>query len=484
MNIITLLESVSLDKSKIGSFSREEYTQIKKLLVAHRENDFDIQDSDIAQLLKAIKSYAEPFQSVLNNRVLYNFFAQKEYSRNYFTDKFTAVEPEKVKVFLQLFFGQELISFFSQNLEANQFEEISRLAEADNYFPENLSFMLQQHSLDKLDDAIAALKPPYGNLFEVLYIKDPYFFTFLSHIKNEHIEQRVKDLSDLITNVYKQDYNSELANKTFLAMNKYIAFDADFIKIIKSNKDIADAKFEAHIPKKRNLTWIYFVIGAIIFIRIAVFFSMNDFDKYNNENTYDQETENKPERKKIDRYYTNMRYTIDSFQVFLADYKESEIRQLTRDISIKTGENPFETCYQNDPTGDSTNYIRVKNNTPYDLVLLENTVLYDTIKIPRTAHFIKAGDALEVNFSRADSQTVFNVYLGKKWGTFQTNSKHLFIRNHSVVEYRFSELIPDAKEILQTDYRLTNDAVISYSNDGLDIDSKNARINSLKEHKE
>lgn len=42
MNIITLLEFVSLDKSKIGSFSREEYTQIKKQLVAQKENDFGI----------------------------------------------------------------------------------------------------------------------------------------------------------------------------------------------------------------------------------------------------------------------------------------------------------------------------------------------------------------------------------------------------------------------------------------------------------
>lgn len=485
MNIIALLDSISLDKSRIGDFSREEYTQIKKQLVAQKEVNPNIEDSDIAQLLKALKAHPDSFRAVLNNRRLFNFFAKKDYPRKDFINELEAVDTEKVKSFVQLFLGEELNLFFSQNLEANKFDEISPLAEARNYFPDNLNFALKQHSLDKVEDAIAVLKPPFGNLSKILYIKDGSFFSFLNQIKDAEIELKIKELLDSVMHICRLDNNSELANKTFLAMNNYSALDDDFSQKIKRNKDIGDTKFEAHIKKRKNLTWVYVVVGFFVFVRIVFFFSMNDFSRFNNNDvTYDDDTPYKSEPRKIDRYYTNMSFAIDSFQVFLADYKESEIKQMTRDISLKTGENPFKTFYENEPAGESNNFIKVKNNTIFDMVLLENTVLYDTIKIPRTAHFIKAGDALEINFNRADAKTVFNIYLGNKWATFQTNSNHLFIRNHSIIEYRFSELIPDAKRILQTDYSFVNDAVISYSKSGLDIHSINAKVNPLDALKE
>jgi len=118
------------------------------------------------------------------------------------------------------------------------------------------------------------------------------------------------------------------------------------------------------------------------------------------------------------------------------------------------------------------------------MVLLENAVLFDSIKMPKSAHFIKAGDNLEINFTSSYTETIFNLYAGKKWGTFQTEAnKNLFIRNHSVVEYRFSELIPAAKEILETDYCFLNDAVITFTNGNLNIESQGASINPLDKSK-
>lgn len=486
MNIIALLELISLDKSKIGSFSTQDFTQIKKQLFAEKEHNSEIEDAEITQLLKALKTNPESLQAVLNNRILFNFFTKKNYSRKDFLDGFTYVETEKVKSFVQQFLIEELNLFFIHNLEANKFDEIALLTEAQNYFPDSLTFMLRQYALDKLDEAIEILKPSYGNLFKILYIQDPDFFTFLCHIKDQEVEQKVKHLLDSVTTIQKENYNSELVNKTFLAMNSYIAFDEDFTKKIRSNKDIGASNFEAHIPKKRNLTWVYVVVGLFVFIRIIFFVNSNAFKNYTEDNTvtYEDENEYKPEPRKIDQYYTNMKFAIDSFQVFLTDYKESEIKQMTRDISLKTGDNPFQTFYKNPPTPDSNHFITVTNKTGYDMVLLENTVLYDSIKMPRSAHFIKAGGVLEINFNSNYSETVFNIYLGKKWATFQTNSNHLFIRNHSIVEYRFSELVPASKEILKTDYNFINDAVVSYSRGGLDVDSQGARINPLDKHEQ
>ncbi|MFN7675967.1 hypothetical protein [Flavobacterium sp.] len=127
MNIIALLESVSLDKSKIGTLSRTDFIQLKKQLIAQKEDNPEIEDSDITSLLKALKSDVVSFQAVLNNRVLFNFFANKEYPRTYFSNEFQSFEIDKVKAFVQQFFGNELNLFFTQNLEANTFEKIGVL---------------------------------------------------------------------------------------------------------------------------------------------------------------------------------------------------------------------------------------------------------------------------------------------------------------------------------------------------------------------
>lgn len=482
MNIIVLLESISLDKLRIGSFVASDFTEIKKQLIAQKEVHPEIEDSDIAQLMKALKSNATELQAVVNNRVLFNFFAKTDYPRTSFTHQAEAIDTEKVKAFVQTNFAEELNVFFNQNLEANKFDQISILAEAHSFFPDSLNFSLRQHALDKLDDATTALKPPYGNFSKIMYIKDSNFFVFLNHIKDEGIEARMESFFTTVKNFYNQNNGSELAGNSFSAMNKYSPIDKAFGEKIKNYKEVAENNVGNYVPKRRNLTWVYIVVGVFVLIRVVVFFSMNNFnnDDYNDSVIYDDESEYSTEASQIDSYYTNMKYEIDSFQTFLTSFKESEIKQMTRVSALKTGDNPFETFYENPPAGESSNFITITNKTGYDIVLLENAVMYDSIKMPRTAHFIKAGDALDVNFRNGNySETVFNMYLGKKWATFQTESKHLFIRNHSIIEYRFSELVPDSKSILKTDYSFINDVIISYSKGGLDIDSPGAKINPL-----
>lgn len=483
MNIIALLELASIDKSRIGSLTKEDYDQITTNLIALKESNSEIDDFHIDLLLKALKSYAEPFKAVLNNRILFNYFAGKDYARKNFTDEFASVEIEKIKSFVQLFLGETLTVKFVHSLETNKFEGTADLAEAHTYFPDSLNYTIKQHLLDKLDDAISSLKPPYGNFSRILYIRDRHFFTFLGNIKDREIEEKVMALFEVVSRLHNRDSNSELANKTFVAMNSYIALDPDFARKIKKYKDIADTKYDAYIPKRRNLTWVYVVVGAFVFIRIMVFlFAMKMNQSTYDDPTYDDQTYDSysDEPRQLDRYYTNMKYSIDSFQVFLTSYKDSEVKQIKQSIKLKTGQNPFETFYQNEPEGDSNNYIEVTNNTGYDMVLLESKVLYDSIKMPNSAHFIKAGDKLEVNFSSGYTNTIFNMYLGKKWASFQTaKNKNLFIRKQSVVEYRFSQLVPGAKTILHTDYSFVNDAVVTYKDGSLKIDSPGAKINPL-----
>lgn len=485
MNIIALLESISLDKSRIGSFSKEDYTQIKNQLVAQMEANPEVSVSDVNQLLKALKE-PEVLQAVLNNRILFNFFAKKDYTRERFSDQFATVDTTKIKTFVNDYFGEELKEFFIKSLDSNNFSGISQLVEAKNYFPDNVNFILRQQALNKLDDAIAGLTPPYSNLSKLLYVKDSHFFMVLNEIKDQEIEQKIFDLSNTLAEIYKIDYNSEIANKTYMAMNNYKAFSTDLSNKIRHDKEIAETRVDSHIHKRRNLTWVYVLIGTLIVGRVALFlYDISPSRSYNSNDTYYDEQVEYSDPPKVDRYYTNMKYSIDSFQVFLTSYTDSEVKQMTRDINLKTGDNPFETFYDDPPAGESNHFITVTNNTGYDMVLLENAIVYDSIKVPRSAHFIKAGDQLDINFKGDYTETIFNMYLGKKWGTFQTaTNKNLFIRRKSIVEYRFSELAPQAKDILEADYSFINDAVVTYSKGDVDIDSPGAVVNPLDKYKE
>jgi hypothetical protein len=414
----------------------------------------------------------------MNNRALFNFFTQKNLSKKQFQEEVEILNKEEIKAFIQTYLIDELSPIVYDKIGANDFQEIALLTEAHQLLPNRVSEKMLFYAIEKLELADKTLKPPFGDFSKTLYIKDAHFFTFLNGLKNEIIEEKVKALFTTVMNMYIADKTSDLAKRTFTAMKNYQALDEQLSKNIGMLKESAEINYKPFAVNRKKYYWIYAVVGLFVVIRVSMFISdiseMNS--QYNNYENYDNyETESEP--RQLDRYYTDMRFKIDSFRVFLADYNQTQIRRLTNLSDIKTGQNPFETFYENQPTEASSNYLKVRNASNYDMVLLENAVLYDSIKIPRTAHFIKAGESVEVNFNNAEAKTVFNVYMGKKLATFQTESNHLFIRGGSVVEYRFSELIPNVKEVLETDYMFKNDADIDFINGHLRVDSEGVIAN-------
>ncbi|WP_162126769.1 hypothetical protein [Flavobacterium phycosphaerae] len=355
---------------------------------------------------------------------------------------------------------------FYQNIAANKFDDITKLIEAEPFLSEALLSELTQEGLNKLESARVALSPPYSDFSKILYVKEGTFYKFLNHIKNEEIEEKLKSVLNLIVKMYTQDSSSELAGKAFIAVNNFKADDAELAELINRNKFSLEIQPTPFLSKRNRNYLIFTVVLAFVAIRAVIFFNtMKPFQNNEADYNYDIPTEEyKSEPRKIDRYYTQMKFRIDSFFVFLADYNKAEIKQLTKIDNIKTGENPFETFYQSSVEGESSNFIKVRNNTNFDMILLENATLYDTIKLPKAAYYIQSGKTVEVTKNDSDANGVFNFYLGKKLATFQTNSQHLFIRNHSVIEYRFSELLPETKEILETDYSLRDDASVSLKN--------------------
>lgn len=465
MNIIEIATLLSIETSKIGLFTEQDFAEMANKLEVEKRKHSNLTEEDISAFFDALKHHSKPFQAVWNNRSLFNFFAKKNLSKKQFQEETLIESNRDVRIFIKTYLLDELQPLVIDKIKADNFQEIGLLSEANNLLPDEISEKMFFYASEKLDLANATLKPPFGDFSKILFIKDANFFTFLNGLKNEAIEEKVKALFTTVMNMFIADKSSELAKRTFTAMKNYQALDEQLSKNIGMLKESAEINYKPFAVNRKKYYWIYAVVGLFIVIRVSMFISdiseMNtQYDNYENYDNY--ETESEP--RKLDRYYTDMRFKIDSFRIFLADYNQAQIKRLTKLSDIKTGQNPFETFYENQPTGESSNYLKVRNTSNYDMVLLENAVLYDTIKIPRTAHFIKAGESVEVNFNNAEAKTIFNVYMGKKLATFQTESNHLFIRNGSIIEYRFSELIPNAKTILEEDHIFETDVNLKYQN--------------------
>ncbi len=351
----------------------------------------------------------------------------------------------------------------NQLITANSFREITAFLETKPVLSDEQLAEIRQLASNKLESARIALLPPYSDFSKILFVKEGDFYVFLNHIKNQDIEEQLKSVLILISKMYQQNPSSELAGKAFIAVNNFKADDSELVELIRKNNYSSEIVPTPIISKRNRNYLILTVVFVFVLIRGVIFFNaFRPFHDRNDDYDYDVSTEEyNEEPPKIDPYYTGMKFQIDSFFVFLSDYKKEEIRQLKRINDVQTGENPFETFYQSVPQGESNSTVKISNHTNCDMILLENAMVYDTIKLPKAAYYIKSGKTIEVNKRPSDVSSVFNFYLGKQLATFQTNSKHLFIRNHSVIEYRFSELLPETREILETDYVLREDASVS-----------------------
>lgn len=472
MNIIQLFETLTIDKSRIGSLTQEDFSTIENLLLVEKEKNELISDIYITNFLNALKYHSESFRTVFENRVLYNFFTNKEKPRDYFKPETIRTDIEKMKTFVGLFFGSEIKAFFNKSFEENQFYKASILAEAFPCFPDTIAYYILFEAKDRLDFAHSKLIPPYSDLSQIEYLKDANFYAFLNNIKTPKLEEKLNSVLDLLINVYNENPYSEIAGKAFSSMGSYQALDGNIAEKITIYREKGLRFYKPFAPRKKNRTWIYVVVGTFILLRVGFFIANNDFfnrnSHENDNNDYDENYYS--DEPTIDPYYTEMSFKIDSFHTFLSEFKEAEIKNFTVNSSLKSGDNPFETFYESSQKPESNDFVKVKNSTMYDMVLLENNILYDSIKMPVTAYYLKAGENAILN--SVASNAVFNIYIGKKLASFKTNTNHLFIRNHSIVEYRFKELLPQTKELLKADFYFDDDVTINFKNGDIKIDSR------------
>ena len=106
---------------------------------------------------------------------------------------------------------------------------------------------------------------------------------FLNHIKTPEIEEKVKDVLKLLMAIYEQDSGSEMAGKSFIALNNFVAIDEDLGQLINGNKFSSEVKASPFLSKKVKYNLIYLVVFIFVSFRVALF--VKELKYFNNYNT-------------------------------------------------------------------------------------------------------------------------------------------------------------------------------------------------------
>lgn len=459
MNIISVANLLSLKNKSLAELSDLEINELDKKI------DDEGINVDKKAFLKALKNYPNSFQFVLNDKSLFNFFTDKNLHKNQFSNDNLIVDIREIQFFLKTFLFDEISFFIDNKMKSNEFEKLAELSGSLRFLPDDLSKKIVQQTVEKIDLAYHSFYPVPKDFSKISYLKNYYFFVLINNINDPIIEEKMKALFTAVKKYFQNSKGSEFSKQVFSAMKFYTPTDKSFSEEINHIKEKAEISFSTIHFGKRKYYWLYAIVLVLVIYRGIMFY--NAFSSQFPVNN-DYESEDYYEEPKIDRYYTNMKFQIDSFQTFLAGFNEKQVRNLKKS-NIKTGDNPFETFYNYVTPKDNFDFIKITNNTNYDLILLENNIVYDSIKMPKSAYFIKANDVLHLKNSEALASEVFNVYFGKNLSSFQTESYHLFIRKGSIVENRFSELHPQSKTILKRDIKITDDIQLTIKNGGLEL---------------
>ncbi|WP_298395711.1 hypothetical protein [Flavobacterium sp.] len=481
MNIIELFENLTIGKSTILNISFEEIIRIEKHINVERKINPDIDVNVANNLIEALKSFPTEFQFIANVRVLYNFFSKKNYVRDDFPVQNIEVNKDKVKLFVERYLQDDLTTFFDKKIIENNYEAMNDLLVYKEYFPEELLYKVSKRAEGKVDYVLSSLNARDVNYFPLLFLKQSHFFTFLSHFVSSEMDLKINHLLNEIVDIYNVTKSSQFAEGIMISMSHYQSFDDELMDTIASNKRVVLGNIDGREEKsdKSGFSWKTFGIILVILIKIALFSNRCDsnssYDNYKNNTTFENLNIEEAPPVEMDRYYTESQAKIDTFRLFLTNYDPKNKINVTYNDSIKTGQNPFTTVYKNQFVSTSSNYLMFTNKTNYDIILMENSVAFDTINMPKQAYYIKSKEFFKLDVT-SDFKRTFNFYVGKKLASFHNEKEKLYIHGNSIVEPRFTQLANGAKELIKQDYIFNNEVIIKEKKGNIIIESLGSSI--------
>jgi hypothetical protein len=276
MNIIELFEELKIDKSNILLFSPEDVIRIEKQVNVEKRINPDIDVNVANSLISALKEYPQELYFVVSNRVLYNLFAKKNYSRHNFPSPQRVYDAEKIQAFINQFLNDDLVLFFDQNLSQNKFDAISDIFDFKDCFLEDVLFQLNKKVLGKIDFLLVNLNQ--NNLDAIMYIQHRSFYVLLSSFSSIEMDSKIRSLVGIVTDRYNANKLSDFFMICISAMSGYVAYDPSLTEVLVGNKETVFAN-STNRESEGSSGWS---VRTIIFIVIAVIKVLVLFSKCSN----------------------------------------------------------------------------------------------------------------------------------------------------------------------------------------------------------
>lgn len=270
MNIIELYENSGIYRENLKEFTFDDVVKVQKQFDVERSKNPNVNLALQQNLISAINEFPNELMFISNNRILYNFFAKTNYSRNRFSsDNHVSVGVETVKSFIQSFLSEEIDSFFDKKIEENRFDEIDDFLAVKEYLPQGSLDKLKEKLLQKCDFVLQKLEenPTEIQVMSINFIKHRSFYDLLTHFSSVAIDEKVKLIYAKITStLVSYNIKAEFLNPMMIAMGNYKAIDVDFATTIKFNKD----QTIANTQKTSSSSSSGLSIGGMIAIAIII----------------------------------------------------------------------------------------------------------------------------------------------------------------------------------------------------------------------
>ena len=278
MNIIELFENAGIYRENLSGFSIEDSEKVKKQFEIERSQTPNLDPNVADNLISAINQFPKELLFISNNRILYNFFSRKNYSRNRFiTDYSVSVNEENIKSFIDRFLSKDLDAFFDQSIAQNKFDIIDDLLNVKEYLPQN--------SLDSLDQKLSAKLDFIVNKFDenpslssgtetIEFIKYRSFYSLLSHFRSAENDKKIRTIySKMSGSIVNAGVRNEFLNPMVSSMVNYKPIDYELSNSIRSHKDRIDAENDREYSSSSSSggmsTWSIIAI-VIVVIRLIM----------------------------------------------------------------------------------------------------------------------------------------------------------------------------------------------------------------------
>ena len=241
MNSIELFEKAEIHQENQSGFTFEDTLKAQKQFEIERAQNPNLDSSLATNLIAAMNDNPKELLFISNNRVLYNFFAKTNHSRNRFlSDIKIETSSQAVQQFIEKYLGKDLEVYFDEKIAQNKFEELDDFLAVKDYLPQSSLNNLRKKLAEKFDGVLDKIgkNPTDQDIIAFNFIKHRSFYDLLSQFRSADNDRRIKELINVMTSTLVSfGIKADFLNPIMLSMGNYKAVDTDLANLLKSNKD-------------------------------------------------------------------------------------------------------------------------------------------------------------------------------------------------------------------------------------------------------